>query len=128
MRSIRMKRHLPETAEVHKTGPVQLRCLIVDDDEEFLKLAHAPLKRDGVTGAGVAHNSAEAVQRTRPCGRTADLRDRLSPAEVFSEVLEHRWYMSEAAARDVGTTAATRHYIEQVLSAVPARLDETISA
>ena len=36
-----------------------------------------------------------------------DLRGRLSPAEVFSEVLEHRWYMSEAAGRDVGTTAAT---------------------
>ena len=32
-----------------------------------------------------------------------DLRDRLSPAEIFHEVLEHRWYMSEAAGRDVGT-------------------------
>jgi hypothetical protein len=44
-----------------------------------------------------------------------ELRSRLSPAEVFSEVLEHRWYMSEAAGRDVGTTAATRDYIEHVL-------------
>jgi hypothetical protein len=48
-----------------------------------------------------------------------DLRDRLLPAEVFSEVLEHRWYMSEAAGRDVGTTAATRDYIEHVLPAAP---------
>jgi hypothetical protein len=46
-----------------------------------------------------------------------DLRGRLSPAEVFSEVLEHRWYLSEAAGRDVGTTAATRDYIEHVLPA-----------
>jgi Domain of unknown function (DUF4032)/Lipopolysaccharide kinase (Kdo/WaaP) family len=45
----------------------------------------------------------------------ADLRDRLPPAEVFSEVLEHRWYMSEAAGRDVGTTAAARDYIKHVL-------------
>jgi len=42
VRSIMMKRHLPETAEVHKTGPVQFRCLIVDDDEEFLKLGRCP--------------------------------------------------------------------------------------
>jgi Domain of unknown function (DUF4032)/Lipopolysaccharide kinase (Kdo/WaaP) family len=49
----------------------------------------------------------------------ADLRSRLQPAEVFSEVLEHRWYMSEAAGRDVGTTAATRDYIKHVLPAAP---------
>jgi Domain of unknown function (DUF4032) len=52
-----------------------------------------------------------------------DLRGRLSPAEVFSEVLEHRWYMSEAAGRDVGTTAATKDYIENVLPAAPDPLD-----
>ena len=38
---------------------------MVDDDEEFLKIAQALLERDGVTVAGVAYNSAEAVQRTR---------------------------------------------------------------
>ncbi len=47
------------------------------------------------------------------------LRGRLPPAEIFHEVLEHRWYMSEAAGRDVGTTAATRAYVEQVLPAAP---------
>ncbi len=48
-----------------------------------------------------------------------DLRGRLPPAEIFHEVLEHRWYMSEAAGRDVGTTAAARDYFEQVLPAAP---------
>jgi hypothetical protein len=48
-----------------------------------------------------------------------ELAGRLSPAEVFSEVLEHRWYMSEAAGLDVGTTAATHDYIEHVLPAAP---------
>jgi hypothetical protein len=52
-----------------------------------------------------------------------NLRDRLSPAEVFSEVLEHRWYMSEAAGRDVGTTDATRNYITNVLPSAPDPLD-----
>ena len=54
-----------------------------------------------------------------------DLRGRLEPAEIFHEVLEHRWYMSEAAGRDVGTTAATRAYIEQVLPEAPQPLNET---
>jgi two-component system, NarL family, nitrate/nitrite response regulator NarL len=44
---------------------VQLTCVIVDDDEDFLEAAQALLERDGVTVAGVAHNSAEAVQRTQ---------------------------------------------------------------
>jgi two-component system, NarL family, nitrate/nitrite response regulator NarL len=44
---------------------VQLRCVIVDDDEGFLKSAQALLKSGGVTVAGVARNSAEAVQRTQ---------------------------------------------------------------
>jgi Domain of unknown function (DUF4032) len=51
------------------------------------------------------------------------LRGRLSPAEVFHEVLEHRWYMSEAAGRDVGTTAATKDYIKKVLPAAPEPLE-----
>jgi hypothetical protein len=52
-----------------------------------------------------------------------DLRGRLAPAEVFHEVLEHRWYMSEVAGRDVGTTAAAKAYIEQVLPKAPEPLN-----
>ena len=44
---------------------MQLRCVIVDDDEAFLSAAQALLERDGVTVAGVAGSSAEAVQRVR---------------------------------------------------------------
>jgi hypothetical protein len=52
------------------------------------------------------------------------LRGRLAPAEVFHEILEHRWYMSERARRDVGTTAAARSYFKRVLPQAPAPLDE----
>ncbi len=55
-----------------------------------------------------------------------ELRGRLPPAEIFHEILEHRWYMSETAGRDVGTTAATRDYLEQVLPGAPQPLDETL--
>jgi hypothetical protein len=44
---------------------------------------------------------------------------RLAPAEVFHEVLEHRWFLSERAGRDVGTKAAVRSYVETVLPATP---------
>jgi uncharacterized protein DUF4032/lipopolysaccharide kinase (Kdo/WaaP) family protein len=44
---------------------------------------------------------------------------RLEPAQVFHEVLEHRWFLSEKAGRDVGTGAATRSYLETVLPRTP---------
>ena len=48
-----------------------------------------------------------------------DLRGRLDDAEVFHEILEHRWFLSEAAGQDVGTTAAAKDYFASVLPAVP---------
>jgi Domain of unknown function (DUF4032)/Lipopolysaccharide kinase (Kdo/WaaP) family len=55
-----------------------------------------------------------------------ELRGRLPPAEIFHEILEHRWYMSEDAGRDVGTTAATKDYLKWVLPRAPEPLDETL--
>jgi hypothetical protein len=48
----------------------------------------------------------------------AHLRSRLDAAEVFHEILEHRWFLSEAAGRDVGMQAAVRDYVDRVLSTV----------
>jgi hypothetical protein len=48
-----------------------------------------------------------------------DLVGRLAPAEVFHEVLEHRWFLSERAGRDVGTRAAARSYFATVLPQTP---------
>lgn len=48
-----------------------------------------------------------------------ELVGRLEPAEVFHEVLEHRWLLSERAGRDVGTMAAARSYFQSVLSKIP---------
>jgi hypothetical protein len=47
------------------------------------------------------------------------LRNRLDQAEVFHEILEHRWFLSEAAGVDVGTRAAAKDYFERVLPEVP---------
>jgi hypothetical protein len=49
----------------------------------------------------------------------ADLAGRLAPAEVFHEVLEHRWFLSEQAKRDVGTAEAAESYLATVLPKTP---------
>jgi hypothetical protein len=49
----------------------------------------------------------------------ADLRGRLAPPEVFHEILEHRWFLSEQAGRDVGTTEAAESYFANVLPQTP---------
>jgi DNA-binding NarL/FixJ family response regulator len=46
-----------------KNDLVQLRCVIVDDDEAFIRAAQSLLERDDVTVVGVANCSAEAIQR-----------------------------------------------------------------
>jgi hypothetical protein len=48
-----------------------------------------------------------------------ELAGRLAPAEVFHEVLEHRWFLSEKAKRDVGTAEAVRSYFDTVLPRTP---------
>ncbi len=67
----------------------------------------------------VAHewvsNVFEVVVRAVP----RELRGKLEPAEIFHEVLEHRWFLSERAGQDVGLTAAVDSYITNVLSRKP---------
>jgi hypothetical protein len=53
----------------------------------------------------------EPVVRAVP----ADLRGKLAPAEVFHEVLEHAWYLSERRGTDVGLDEAVASYIGGVL-------------
>ena len=44
-----------------------------------------------------------------------DLQERLDPAELFHEILEHRWYMAEALQREVTTEEAVDDYVETEL-------------
>ncbi len=49
----------------------------------------------------------------------AEMRRKLEPAEIFHEVLEHRWYMSEAAGYDVSMQDAVADYVATVLANRP---------
>ncbi len=47
------------------------------------------------------------------------LRGRLMDAEIYHQILDHLWFLSEEAGEDIGLDVATRHYIEEVLSVLP---------
>jgi hypothetical protein len=44
-----------------------------------------------------------------------ELTGRVEDAQIFHEVLEHRWYLGEQAGRDLGLEYATKSYMETVL-------------
>jgi hypothetical protein len=69
-----------------------------NDDEEFV--AHDWL-------SGVFEPTIQAVPR--------NLRRKLEPAQLFHEILDHRWFISERAQRDVPMAEATQSYVENVL-------------
>ncbi|MBG0832494.1 DUF4032 domain-containing protein [Planomonospora sp. ID67723] len=44
-----------------------------------------------------------------------ELRRKLEPAQLFHEVLDHRWFMSQEAGNDVGLPAAVQSYVKNIL-------------
>ena len=67
----------------------------------------------------VAHDWLTSVYEpvTRQVPR--ELFAKLEPAEVFHEVLEHRWYMAERAQHDIPLQEALTDYLAQVLPSKP---------
>jgi tRNA A-37 threonylcarbamoyl transferase component Bud32 len=53
-----------------------------------------------------------------------DATGKLEPAEIFHEILEHRWYLSEQAGHEVDIHATARDYIDRFLTTKP---DEVIT-
>ena len=48
-----------------------------------------------------------------------ELRGKLEPAEIYHEILEHRWFLSERAGHEVDLFETARDYIDTVLSKRP---------
>jgi hypothetical protein len=55
-------------------------------------------------------------------GVPPDLVGKLEPAELFHQVLEHLWFMSEKADGDVGLGEAVTSYVRDVLTPLPSEL------
>ncbi|MFL6028156.1 MAG: DUF4032 domain-containing protein [Friedmanniella sp.] len=48
-----------------------------------------------------------------------EMRKKLEPAELYHEVLEHRWFMGEQAGREIPIEEAAESYMESVLQNLP---------
>jgi len=84
-----------------------------------LPASAATSSRRAVSETVAAHRWLEEVYDPVVAAIPVSLRGRLAPPEIFHEILEHRWYLSEQAGRDVGTTAAAKSYFETVLPNAP---------
>ena len=49
----------------------------------------------------------------------ADMAAKLEPAELYHQILEHRWYLSERAGHDVGMADTAASYVNDVLADAP---------
>ena len=92
------------------TGENQARRLLNDLDSYS-----ATLGKRGLDEEAMAHEWLlrvfEPVVRAIP----AELKGKLEPAEVFHQLLEHRWFMSQREGRDVPLAEALTSYINDIL-------------
>ncbi|MBC2932776.1 DUF4032 domain-containing protein [Nocardioides sp. zg-1228] len=84
--------------------------------------AHNDLGREDrhVVASRWMHEIFEPIMAMIP----PDATGKLEPAEVFHEILEHRWYLSERTGREVDIFETARDYIDRFLTTKP---DEAIT-
>jgi hypothetical protein len=63
----------------------------------------------------VAHAWVRQVFRPTIDAVPRELRRKLEPAQLFHEILDHRWFISQQAQRDIPMPEATKSYVENVL-------------
>jgi hypothetical protein len=63
----------------------------------------------------VAHEWAATVFEPVIRAIPKDLKGKLEPAEVFHQLLDHRWYLSQNEGRDVPLAEAVSSYVDNVL-------------
>lgn len=78
----------------------------------------------------LAHRWVRDVFRPTVRAVPPDLRGSMDPAELYHELLEHRWFLSERAQHDIGLDTAVQDYIANILpkvrDALPPRADAPV--
>jgi tRNA A-37 threonylcarbamoyl transferase component Bud32 len=74
----------------------------------------APISEAAAAGRWLSEVFEPAIAAVPP-----ELRGKRAAAELYHELLEHRWFLSERAGRDVGLARATASYVEQILRPAP---------
>ncbi|MEU6540380.1 DUF4032 domain-containing protein [Streptomyces sp. NPDC047000] len=75
----------------------------------------------------LAHRWVRDVFRPTVRAVPPELRGPMDPAEIYHQLLEHRWYLSERAQHDIGLDTAVADYIANILPRAretPAASDE----
>ena len=75
----------------------------------------ATFSRDGQDEEAMAHEWVAQVFEPVVRAIPRDLKGKLEPAEVFHQLLEHRWFMSQRQNRDVPLAEAVSAYIDDIL-------------
>ena len=79
----------------------------------------AALDRQNDDESLVAHDWLTRVYEPTTRRIPPELRAKLEPAEIFHEILEHRWYMAERLGHDVPIEDAIAAYLREVLPSKP---------
>lgn len=79
----------------------------------------ASTDRQGEDEEIVAHDWLTQVYEPTTRAVPRELRGKLEPAEIFHEILEHRWYLAERAGHDVPIGDALADYLREVLPGKP---------
>ena len=80
---------------------------------------YAPGDPLGARPEVLAHRWVRDVFRPTVRAVPLEVRRAVDTAQVYHELLEHRWFMSEQAQRDVGLEAAVDDYVRNVLPNAP---------
>lgn len=75
---------------------------------------YAPGDPLGARPEVLAHRWVRDVFRPTVRAVPLELRSRTDAAQTYHEVLEHRWYLSERAGKDVGRDAAIEDYVAHI--------------
>ncbi len=85
---------------------------LLNDLDEYARDHH----RNGADEEVLAHEWQSNIFEPVIASIPKDLSGKLESAEVFHQVLEHRWYISENAGRDVPLEEAVDSYVKNVLA------------
>ena len=90
---------------------------LLNDLDEF----RAATDRQADDEAFVAHDWLTDIFEPAVRSVPRDLRGKLEPAQIYHELLDHRWFLSQQQHRDVPMPEVVRSYVETIL---PNRPDE----
>ncbi|NEA94547.1 DUF4032 domain-containing protein [Actinospica acidiphila] len=86
-----------------------------DDPPPSSRLRSSRGDSPGARPEVLAHRWVREVFRPTVRSVPSELRGQMDPAQIYHELLEHRWYLSERAQHDIGLETAVVDYIQRVL-------------